>query len=163
MAFDGQTGARKMRVNSYDDRGEVGEFQPTDGNLRVYRRSVVPNRHAPVSGEYAILNKRLAVLFRESGRLRFFLQGSGFIDLTGDRSASWKLLGKNKAQLSFDTDPPVEVAYRADYNRVLAHIAASPGTTREDLDFGLYVSNALKDEDRRERLYRDESAPPDTP
>ena len=149
-----------MRVNSYDDRGEVGEFQPTDGNLRVYRRSVVPNRNAPVRGQYAILNKRLAVLYRDGDVLKFFLQGGGFVELTAERTASWKLVGKNKAQLSISTDPALEVVYRADYNRVLAHIAASPGTTREDLDFGLYVTNVLKDDERREQLYRDQ---PETP
>lgn len=143
-----------MRVNSYDDRGEVGEFFPADGNLRVYRRSVVPNRNAPVTGEYSVLNKRLAVLYREAGVLKFFLQGAGFVDVTEDGVASWILIGKNKAQLSFATDPAVEIAYRADHNRVLAHIAAAPETTREDLDFGLYVANVLKDADRRERLYR---------
>jgi hypothetical protein len=57
--------------------------------------------------------------------------------------------------LSFDTDPPIEVTYRSSYNRVVAHIAAAPDTTREDLDFGLYVSNVLKDGERLERLYRD--------
>jgi len=148
-----------MRVNSYDDRGEVGEFFPADGNLQVYRRSVVPNRNALVTGQYSVLNKRLAVLYRDAGGLKFFLQAAGFVDVSKDGIASWKLLGKNKAQLSFDTDPPVEIAYRADHNRVLAHIAAAPETTREDLDFGLFVANVLKDAERREQLYRADSPP----
>src|SRR4051794_39347435 len=108
-----------MRVNSYDDRGEGGEFFPAEENLQVYRRSVVPNRNALVTGQYSVLNKRLAVLYRDGGVLKFFLQDAGFVDVSKDGIASWKLLGKNKAQLSFSTDPPVEIAYRADHNRVL--------------------------------------------
>jgi hypothetical protein len=66
------------------------------------------------------------------------------------------LVTKNKAQLSFSTDPPIDVVYRAHFNRVVSHIAAAPDTTREDLDFGLYVSNVLKNPERRELLYRDD-------
>ncbi len=143
-----------MRVHSYEHRSEVGDFQPADGDLKVYRRSVVPNRNTPAAGQYAILDRRLAVLYREGERLKFFLQDAGVIDLSTGITASWKLATKNKAQLSFDTEPPTEVTYRSSFNRVVAHIAASPGTTREDLDFGLYVVNALKDPHRREQLYR---------
>jgi hypothetical protein len=88
--------------------------------------------------------------------LKFFLEGTGSITLNETVSANWHLVTKNKAQLSFDTDPATRVVYRSHYNRVLAHIAASPDTTREDLDFGLFVSNVLKDADRRDRLYRDD-------
>jgi hypothetical protein len=143
-----------VRVNSYDDRGEVGEFQPADGSLRVYRRSVVPNRNAPVEGQYSRLDRRLAVLYRERGALKFFLEGSGVIEVDQGVVASWKLATKNKGQLSFDTEPPTEVTYRSSFNRVVAHIAAAPETTREDLDFGLYVVNSLKHPERREQLYR---------
>jgi hypothetical protein len=150
-----------MRVYSYDDRGEVGDFRPADGNLRVYRRSVVPNRKAPARGQYSTLNRRLAVLYRDDdAALRFFLEGAGVIELNDSTTVSWKLVSKNKAQLSFDTEPPIDVVYRASFNRVVAHIAAAPDTTREDLDFGLFVSNVLKNSDRRELLYRDEEAAP---
>ncbi|HST80137.1 MAG TPA: hypothetical protein VLL08_00210 [Kineosporiaceae bacterium] len=132
----------------------MADFQPSEGDLRVYRRSVAPNRYTPPSGHYSILNRKLAVLYREGNSLKFFLEEVGVTTLTDDVTASWQLVTKNKAQLSLDTDPPIQVIYRSDYNRVVSHIAAAPSTTREDLDFGLYVSNVLKNQDRRADLYR---------
>lgn len=146
-----------MRVYSYDQHSEVGEFQPADGSLRVYRRSVVPNRSTPVKGHYATLDRKLAVFYREGKALKFFLEGAGTIELNESVTASWQLVTKNKAQLAFDTDPPVNVIYRSSFNRVVSHIAAAPNTTREDLDFGLYINNVLKNEERREQLYRDDT------
>jgi hypothetical protein len=143
-----------MRVYSYDEPSKVADFQPGEGDLRVYRRSVAPNRYTPPSGHYSILNRRLAVLYREGNSLKFFLEEAGVTTLNDGVTASWQLVTKNKAQLSLDTDPPIQIVYRSDYNRVLSHIAAAPDTTREDLDFGLYVSNVLKDLSRRTDLYR---------
>jgi hypothetical protein len=151
----GDGGGSTIRIHCYDDRGEVGDFRPADGSLRVYRRSVVPNRNAPARGQYSTLNRRLAVLYRDNaGNLKFWLEGAGVID-PGEHPAGWKLASKNKAQLSFGTEPPTDVVYRSSFNRIRSHIAAAPGTSREDLDFGLFVSNVLKDEERRQQLYRD--------
>lgn len=149
----GDGGGSTIRIHCYDDRGEVGDFRPADGTLRVYRRSVVPNRNTPPRGQYSTLNRRLAVLYRDdAGRLRFWLEGAGVIDLD-QHAAAWKLASKNKAQLTFGTEPAVDVTYRSSFNRVRSHIAAAPGTSREDLDFGLFVSNVLKHEERRQQLY----------
>jgi hypothetical protein len=153
-----------VRVYSYDEHARVGDFTPADGGLRIYRRSVAPNRSAPLKGHYSTLDRKLAVLYRDGARLKFFLEGTGSITLSEEVTADWHLVTKNKAQLSFDTDPPVRVVYRSNYNRVIAHVAAAPHTTREDLDFGLYVSNVLKNEERRQRVYtEDVETPAQTP
>jgi hypothetical protein len=143
-----------MRVYSYDEQAKVGDFQPGEGSLRVYRRSVAPNRSTPPSGHYSTLNRKLAVFYREGKTLKFFLEGSGVTELNDSVTVSWQLVTKNKAQLSLGADPPIQIVYRSDFNRVISHIAAAPSTTREDLDFGLYVANSMKDAARRERLYR---------
>lgn len=151
-----------MRVYNYDEHAEVAEFVP-DGNLRVYRRSVVPNRTATLRGHYSRLDRRLVVLYRErdDADLKVFLEGFGVIEFKDDVTAAWQLATRNKAQLSFRTDPPIQIVYRSNYNRIVSHIAAAPDTTREDLDFGLYISNVLKDGERRELLYRELSRPSD--
>lgn len=149
-----------MRVYNYDEHAEVAEFQPADGNLRVYRRSVVPNRTATLRGHYSRLNGILVVLYREhdNAELRVFVEGFGVIEFKDDVTAAWQLATRNKAQLSFSTDPPIQIVYRSSFNRVVSHIAAAPNTTREDLDFGLYVSNVLKNDERRELVYRGDDA-----
>ena len=146
-----------MRVYSYDEPSKVADFQPGDGDLRVYRRSVAPNRSTPPSGHYSILNRKLVVLYREGNSLKFFLEGAGVTALNDGITVAWQLVTKNKAQLSLDTDPPIQIVYRSDYNRVVSHIAAAPNTTREDLDFGLYVSNVLKNPERRATIYQPKS------
>jgi hypothetical protein len=148
-----------MRVYSFDQHAEVADFDPTDGTLRTYRRSVAPTRTAPLRGHYASLAREVAVLYRHAGGLKFFRPGVGVIDLDSGVVASWQLVTKNKAQLSFSGVPGLQIVYRSDFNRITAQIAATPNGSREDWDFGLYIANVLKNPERRERLYANEEAP----
>jgi hypothetical protein len=145
-----------MRVYSFDQHAEVADFVPADGTLRTYRRSVAPTRTAPLRGHYATLDRELAVLYRDAGGLKFFRPGVGVIDLDSGITASWQLVTRNKAQLSISGDKPVQIVYRSNANRIAAQIAATPNASREDWDFGLFITNVLKNPERRDRIYVDE-------
>jgi hypothetical protein len=146
-----------MRVHSFDHHAEVADFVPTDGTLRTYRRSVAPTRTAPLRGHYATLDREIAVLYRDTGGLKFFRPGVGVVELSSGVTVSWQLVTRNKAQLSISGDDPVQIVYRSNANRIAARIAATPNGRREDWDFGLFIANVLKDPERRDRLYVDEN------
>jgi hypothetical protein len=59
--------------------------------------------------------------------------------------------------LSISGDKPVQIVYRSNANRIAAQIAATPNASREDWDFGLFIANVLKNPERRDRIYVDET------
>jgi hypothetical protein len=150
-----------VRVHCHDRHAEVADYSPGDHALKTYRRANAPHRDAPLRGHYSTLNHRLAVLYREDDVLKLYLEGAGVTVLGEGVTAAWQLVTRNKARLSLSTpaipDAPIEVVYRSDYNQITSLIATTPNASREDWDFGLFVSNVLKDDERREKLYRDDA------
>jgi hypothetical protein len=133
-----------MRVNSFDQWAEVGEFTLSNGELSVLPRADAPG--AEPHGVYTYLAGTLTVFYRVDDDLHL-RHGDRTIALIG-AVASWQA-GAGVARLQIDD---LVLNYQRESGLVEGDV--TPFVEDEDFDFGLFVANVLNDPGRRERIYR---------
>jgi len=144
-----------MYVESFDRFSEVGEFDPESGTLDTYDRESAPTGERLVQGHYTTLAGTRVVFYRHAGDLWLRI-GDRVWKLAGDTSVAWSnadgisLLvvtesGRQLANLEYESEGKDEddlTAFGSD----------------EDWDIGLFLSNVLHDQGRRQRIYTESAA-----
>jgi hypothetical protein len=139
-----------MYVESFDRFAEVGDFDPESGELNTYARESAPAGVRLVEGHFARLAGTTVVFYRHRGDLWLRI---------GDRA--WKMAGDTSLNWSV-TDSTARLAI-ADGDREVAHLEYESDRkddddltafgSDEDWDIGLFMSNVLSDQGRRQRIY----------
>jgi hypothetical protein len=144
-----------MLVQSFDDFGEVGDFDPATGRLATHRKTAADTSNRPLGGHFAVLGGTLAILYRTTphddalhlriGERDYLLAATG-IDWKKD--ADQRLL-----RVVATAHEPLLVRYLVVIDPPL-HQDPTPFVEEEDFDFGLFLANVRSNPSRQDRLYR---------
>jgi hypothetical protein len=147
-----------MRVDCHDKYAFIGDFSIPDNTLTVYKRSSAPNLESPIRGHYARLDGNLAVLYRVDDSLKFHFNDMTAV-LNSDAEVSWHSidrkwhLRRNKVRFTIRAVTPMDINYRSNLRMIEEQVSWTPNSSREDWDFGLFVTNVFNDPERRNRIY----------
>jgi hypothetical protein len=139
-----------MYVESFDRFAEVGDFDAESGALNTFDRSSGEGEGRLVEGHFATLSGTPVVFYRHRGDLWLRV-----------RDRAWRLADPSTVHWSA-TDDSSRLAVM-ESGREVAHVEYETDRkdpddltafgTDEDWDFGLFVSNVLHDQGRRQRIY----------
>jgi hypothetical protein len=142
-----------MRVESFELHAEVGEFDPTSGELTVFARSSAPGR--PLSGHYTRLGNESVVFFRDHGRLHLRVGGKVF-EVNEALQLDWRLVRDRESELTVSSpgSESIRLQYASGPPGPPLSEDPTPFVSDEDWDFGLFIKNVITNQDRSEIIYR---------
>jgi hypothetical protein len=139
---------------SHNEYDYLGRFDPNTGHLKKTSLKGLGSEAPDITefaGSFPEVKGGLFVLYRHRGQVifwafgnEFVLDGQTIVDVDGsgrNRCLSIKTMGKSVSELEYEllNDGPIPGDL-------------TPFIDDEDFDFGLFVSNISKDQDRREVL-----------
>jgi hypothetical protein len=140
-----------MILQSFERFDEIGELLPGGNVLNVFSRSNLDGESIVLAGYYGRLGRK-RVMFWWDGEVFNIHADNIHSSLSPERKASWRLDGQRASVVILPTSPVTEIRYRINHKRNNIQVDATPNSSDEDWDFGLFICNIINSPERRARL-----------
>ena len=142
-----------MIVFSYNKWSKVANFDHVTGCLSVYNRAELDLKETMPKGHFALLSDDYCVFFRHKGKLYLQVDRKKFA-LDGKTTVCWRSKDNVSLLEIFYCDELVKsLEYKPDQTKPIPGDPTS--WEKEDSDFGLFITNVLADQERRQIIYND--------
>ena len=147
----------RMILDCYTDSYTMGYYDPVTGTLTTFSRKEEPGRaRGQSSGLFDHLGEKLVLLFRLDNVLYLQVEGQRMpmadhaIEVRSVNGRQvLRVLSNSKVVLELTYDPPIiDPPLSED---------PTPFVEEEHFDFGLFLANLSKDQNRQDRIYAESS------